>query len=527
MKNLNICAMNVRTFLSVTALLFAYHCFGQYPNVLVGNSGYPEEPSIFVNPKNTNQMVAGSNMAFYYYSDDGGYSWQPGVLTSSFGVNGDPCLVVDTTGNFCYIHLSDPSSGHWIDRIVCQKSTDGGQTWTDGTFMGLNGAKAQDKAWAVVDPINNTIYVTWTQFDHYGSTNQNDSSIILFSRSTDGGQTWSLAKRINRMAGDCIDSDSTVEGAVPAVGPNGEIYVSWAGPLGLLLNKSLDGGETWMDTNIFVSDIPGGWDYHIPGIYRSNGLPVTYCDISNGPFRGNLYINWTDQRNGLTDTDVWFVKSTDGGITWCSPKRVNDDPAGSQQFFTWMTVDQKTGFIWFIFYDRREHSDLNTDVFMAISRDGGESFQNFKISDSPFYPNQSIFFGDYTNISAYNNIVRPIWTRLNNNILGVYTAIVDSMYLGISKNPEDLIPLSLQQNWPNPVQDVTAISFEVHVSSTITLRVLDIFGREIATMVNNRRFNPGEYTESFDAKAHHLAPGFYYITLVSGEISLNRKMLVQ
>ncbi len=519
--------MTGKIFLALIALLSGFLCVGQYPNVLVGSTGYPEEPSIFVNPKHTNQMIAGSNMAFYYYSNDGGYSWQSGTLSSSYGEMGDPCLVIDTAGNFCYFHLSNPTFGNWIDRIVCQKSMDGGQTWSDGTYMGLNGTKAQDKPWAVVDPSNNTIYVSWTQFDQYGTTNQNDSSVILISKSTDDGQTWSPAKRINRVAGDCLDEDNTVEGAVPAVGPNGEVFVSWAGPLGIVFNKSLDGGETWMDTNIFVTDIPGGWDYHIPGIYRANGLPVTCCDISDGPFRGNLYINWTDQRNGLTDTDVWFVKSTDGGITWSSPEKVNDDTTGRQQFFTWMTVDQKTGFIWFIFYDRREHADLLTDVYMAVSRDGGENFQNFKISESPFYPSQSIFFGDYTNVSAFNNVVRPIWTRLNNGVEEVWTAIIDSMYLGISKNLERLLPLSLEQNWPNPVKDVTAISFKVYASAAITLRVIDIFGREIATMVNNQKFNAGKYTEYFDAAAHHLTPGFYYFSLVSGDTSLKRKMLVE
>jgi hypothetical protein len=221
------------------------------------------------------------------------------------------------------------------------------------------------------------------------------------------------------------------------------------------------------------------------------------------------------------------VKSTDQGATWSSPKKVNDDPPGHQQFFTWMTVDQKTGNIWFVFYDRREHSDWLTDVYMAVSRDGGETFQNFKISESPFYPNQSIFFGDYTNISACNNIVRPVWTRLNNGVEEIWTAIVDSMFVGISKNPENILPLSLEQNWPNPVKDITCISFKVYKSSLITLRVFDIFSREMATMVDHKIFNPGKYNEYFDAAAHHLAPGFYYFSLVSGDNFLKRKMVVE
>jgi hypothetical protein len=499
----------------------------QYPNILIGNSDTPNEPSIMINPKNPNQVVAGSNIDIYYYSGDGGMTWQEGRLSSTYGVWGDPVIDVDTNGDFYFFHLSNPQGGNWIDRIVCQKSTNGGQTWNNGSYMGLNGAKAQDKHWSAIDRTNNNIYVTWTEFDNYGSPNPSDSSYIHFSKSLDGGQNWSPAKRINRVAGDCIDGDNTVEGAVPCVGPNHEIYVSWAGPLGLVFNKSLDQGETWMESEEFVSDIIGGWDYAIPGISRANGLPITCCDLSNGPNRGAIYINWSDQRNGTTDTDIWFIKSTDGGATWGERKRVNDDPSGKHQFFTWMTVDQSTGYIYFVFYDRRNYSNQLTDVYIAVSRDGGETFTNIKISESPFNPFSSVFFGDYTNISATNNIVRPIWTRLDGSFLSMYTALFDSVFVGIDKMPEKLLPFSLDQNWPNPGKEDTWISFKVHYQTTVTLKVIDMYGREIATLINDRSLQAGKYIEHFDISKFSPAPGIYYFSLTSGEQSLKRKMIIQ
>ncbi len=131
----------------------------------------------------------------------------------------------------------------------------------------------------------------------------------------DAGQNWSNAITINQVPGDCIDSDNTVEGAVPAVGPNGEVYVSWSGLQGIVFDRSLDGGQTWLDNDIFVSNQPGGWDISIPGLYRCNGMSVTVCDLSKSPRRGTIYINWADQRNGSNDTDVWLTRSTDGGNT--------------------------------------------------------------------------------------------------------------------------------------------------------------------------------------------------------------------
>jgi len=513
-------------FLVLFLLISGMVVLGQYPNILVGNSNSPNEPTIMINPKNPNQMVAGANIFNYYYSADAGISWTEGELSSTYGVWGDPVVIVDTTGSFYFFHLSNPSSGNWIDRIVCQKSVNGGQTWSNGSFMGLNGAKAQDKEWGIVNPENNHIYVTWTQFDNYGSSNPLDSSVILFSRSENNGLSWSTAKRINRIAGDCIDQDNTVEGAVPAVGPAGEIFVSWAGPLGLVFNRSLDEGATWMDTNIFVTGIPGGWDFMIPGISRANGLPITCCDLSGSPYQGNVYINWSDQRNGASDTDVWFVKSTDGGFTWCEPKRVNDDPPGKQQFFTWMTVDQVTGFIYFVFYDRRNYSDNRTDVYMAVSRDGGETFENFKVSHTPFTPTSGIFFGDYNCISAHNNIVRPIWTRLHNGQLSIWTAKVDSIYVGTGPDVEPVLPLSLDQNYPNPGKDYTWFSFKVHTPTKVTLKVFNILGQEIATLIGDKMVPPGKYIEYFDISQTRAPRGIYYFSLIGGDQVLKRKMII-
>ena len=84
----------------------------------------------------------------------------------------------------------------------------------------------------------------------------------------------------------------------------------------------MDQGDTWLPVEVVISDQPGGWDYDISGLNRSNGLPFTVCDTSQSSTRGNLYVHWSDQRNGLLDTDVWIIKSTDGGDTWTRPKRV-------------------------------------------------------------------------------------------------------------------------------------------------------------------------------------------------------------
>jgi len=393
--------------------------------VEISDVNKPNEISVCLDEKNPEILLAGANIYSLFRSVDGGLSWSRKEQASSYGVWGDPVILQDTTGSFYHFHLSRVPDGNFIDRIVCQRSDDGGKSFNDGSYFGLNGSKAQDKPWAAVNPATNEIYVTWTQFDKYDSKDPNDRSNILFSKSTDRGETWSEPIKVNSIDGNCLDDDNTVEGAVPAVGPEGEIYVAWSGPNGLVFNRSFDNGENWEKKERRISDLPGGWNIDIPGIYRVNGMPITKCDLSNGPNRGTIYVNWADQRNGSDNTDIFISMSKDQGETWSEPLKVNQDTSKNHQFFTWMDIDQTNGNLWFVYHDRRNHGDTGTDVYVAVSQDGGHSFKEAKISESPFYPSPEIFFGDYNTIAAHGNVVRPAWTRLEGNDISVRTAILD------------------------------------------------------------------------------------------------------
>jgi hypothetical protein len=128
----------------------------------------------------------------------------------------------------------------------------------------------------------------------------------------------------------------------------------------------------------------------------------------------------------VNDADVFIIKSSDGGSSWSDAIRVNDDPLGNgkQQFMSWMSVDPLTGAIYVIYYDRRNHDDTKTDVYLARSVDGGSTFVNMKISEEPFTPAKSVFFGDYIAVNAYNDFAACMWQRLDSGKLSViYTGI--------------------------------------------------------------------------------------------------------
>ena len=499
--------------------------FAQYQNVMISDQSWPNEPSISMDPNNPLRLVAAANINKYFVSDDGGFSWTLNYIESeSFGVAGDPCIIVDTAGDFYYLHLSSPTGGSWLDRIVCQKFDFENNEWTDGSFMGFFGEKDQDKEWAVVDSATNNIYVTWTQFDKYGSDDPYHFSNILFSKSTDAGESWSEAIQINEVSGGCLDDDNTTEGAVPTVGPNGEIFVAWSGPEGIVFDRSYDQGETWLDEDIFVNSQPTGWVYDIPGISRCNGLPITCCDISYTETRGTIYVNWTDQRNGTDDTDVWLSKSLDNGNTWSEAVRVNDDAPGRQQFLTWMTIDQTNGDILIVFYDRRNHEDKGTDVYLARSTDAGETFENIQISESPFYPSASVFFGDYNNITAHDGVVRPIWTRAESTSLSMWTAIID-LTVDVPET-QGGSPLSLAQNYPNPFRESTFISFKILKDENVNLVVYDVYGRKVTNLINNEHYQIGKYEINFNPSDYNLKSGVYYFVLSTHNNLQKKKMLL-
>jgi len=497
-----------------------------FQNVVITNYHSPNEPSIIVNKNNTQNIIVAENSNSYYVSNDGGSTWTRRTINSNSGYCCDPSLNSDNQGNIYFFHLSHGgTSATWIDRIVCQKSTDEGLNFTQDTFTGYNPPKKQDKQWAVIDPVSHNIYVTWTQFDAYGSTSAADFSNIHFSKSTDGGLTWSAPIQINDLSGNCVDSDATVEGAVPAVGTNGEIYVSWVGPAGLVFDKSTDGGQTWLPNDIVINDMlgSGGWDYDIPGIDRCNGLPITKCDLSNSPYRGTIYVNWSDQRNGTDNTDIFLSKSTDGGTTWSAPIKVNDDSGHKHQFLTWMDIDQTTGYLYFVFYDRRNYNDNNTDVYMAVSTDGGQSFTNTRISDSPFIPDSSHFFGDYTNISAYNGVIRPVWTRLHISQQSLLTALISQNDLVSTKEIES--PVVQASIYPVPVDKTLSIKYKLKTNSEVTINLIDNTGRLIDVLLENTFRSKGKNREVFDVKNLDLNKGIYFVQIQSEGLTRTIKFI--
>jgi len=194
---------------------------------------------------------------------------------------------------------------------------------------------------------------------------------------------------------------------------------------------------------------------------------------------------------------------------------------------SWMTVDQTTGYLYGTFYDRRNFtSGDSTDVYLAWSIDGGQTFTNVKINQQSFAPDPGVFFGDYIGISAVNNVIRPVWMEYH-GVMSAWTSLVESTLLGIPKSTSTAKYIGLEQNYPNPVNgSSTWIKFNVSERCKVNLFLYDAMGKLLAKLYDNEVFEEGSYDYILNPSSYKLAGGVYYYTLQSNETLISRKMTV-
>ena len=372
-------------------------------------SGRDQNETVFsVSPTDADNLVGGANdyrtgnvKCGYYTSLDGGLSWTDGVLPeNTYPLQGDPVTAFCEDGSAIYICLSFTGSFQ-PHGLFYYRSTDSGQNWSSpqAVVNRPTGFPFADRPWAECDAtqssFSNRVYVSWTDFG------LSQTPIMLRHKSNQGGN-WSSNVRVS-------DGGST-QGSMIAIGPNGEVNVVWIDNGNRVgFDRSTNGGANF-GVDVFPSSINA-----IAGdpVFRRNSHPVIDADNSNGTHSGNLYIAWADDSNG--DPDILFTRSIDGGQTWSTPVLVNDDApgTGADQWFPMISVDPKGRVVVAFFDRRRSPGGRPYEIWGAISRDGGTSFDtNFVITDTASDGSLNGFIGDYADMATTNDVLMPLWTDL-------------------------------------------------------------------------------------------------------------------
>ena len=380
--------------------------------------GFFNEPSIAVNPNNPQQLAAAFQVnASAAYSQDGGQSWTiaAGTAAAEYRRSGDVSITYDNRGRafLCYIAFDKlGTTNYWAhgatrNGIFVRRSPDGGKAWESSaaTVISHNsdpGIPFEDKPYVVADNTHSkyagNLYVGWTEFSL-------EKSIILFSRSTDGGVTWSKPIEISSHEGLPRDETGSVEGFTGAVGGDGTIYVAWADGSEIAFASSRDGGQSFSRSRSILKTAPSYFD--VFNVSRGNGFPQIGVD----PRSNRLFVTWADYRNG--DIDVFSSSSSDKGKSWSPAVRVNSDPVhdGADQFMQWLAVDPVDGSANVLFYDRRgDPENKKATIVLARSTDGGRTFTNYDWDSTAFDPDEE-FIGDYSGIAALGGKVYGVWAR--------------------------------------------------------------------------------------------------------------------
>jgi len=347
-----------------------------------------------------------------YSSSDAGKSWTTIKMpTGGFNFQSDPGVAFDSLGN-AYTCTLGINPGV---RLIVSKSTDRGRTW--GVPVEVPGGANNDKELMSIDsqatsPCRDNIYLGW---DVPGQA-------MKFSRSTDGGATYSNPVSIDKAQG---------IGASLSSGPGGEVYVAWnALDKTIKGARSLDCGATF-EPAFVIGPTNQPYDIGIPGMCNRRALvyPALDVDRSFGCRSGWVYVAWVDSvapgnckvascpATQTCSTDIFFSRSSDRGATWTAPKRANQDVPLTDQFNPWLATDPADGSVWIAWDDSRNDPNRQScDIYITRSVDGGETFAaDTRVTTEP--TNESgagaeIFnqWGDYNGLAASSGKIYAIWT---------------------------------------------------------------------------------------------------------------------
>lgn len=437
------------------------------PNVDISQRHLNEsEETIAVNPTDPANIVVVTNIGhreaglpagmFEGVSFDGGKTWTTKLIGLGTGdplgdACCDPSLSFDQHGNLFMTYLYEVE-----DEVPVALSTDGGLTFhvianisradlpakkTAGDNRGLFRFVDQPTITAAENEV-------WVVFNAGGPMAATGAKVTSLGH-VGAFNPVQVAPGTNN----CTYGDVSI-------GPSGQVMQacnlteSGQGGGKIFVNVDPDGlGPAGFGDRIFVTQTHvGGFDFIPAQQDRSVDAEVGLAwDRTGGPHNGRVYMVYTREHlNESDNTDIYVRYSDDGGVTWSSAVRVNDDHTTNSQFLPKISLDPSTGNIAVVWYDSR--NDLGTggpgdtdgirnddaQFWGAFSTTGGTSFTpNIQISAGTSNSHDSgngIDYGDYTGLSFYGGLAHPAWSDNSNSTgnnpdgtlhqLDIYTAAV-------------------------------------------------------------------------------------------------------
>ena len=459
--------------------------------------------------------------------------WEPDVRLSDFPISSrvTPRVGKNIATNGSVVHAVWDDARHGTEReIYYKRSTDDGINWGADTRLTNDPASSELSTVAISGEV---VYVMWYDL-------RNGAGEIYYKRSTDTGLTWGDDIRLTDNAG--------VSGH-PSVSVSGQfVHVVWEdetiGNYKIYYKRSTDGGASWEADVQLTNNSAISWR---PSVSMSGSV---------------VHVVWTDKRDGANG-EIYYKRSTDGGVSWETDTRLTNDPSVSSNCSVNVS-GQVVHILW------RDNRDGNDEIYYKQSTDGGANWgTDIRLTNDSDVSN-------YPSVTSSGSIVHVVWedyrdgseiyykhstdgglnwdedTRLTNaGALSMYpsVSISDSVVHVLwedfrdgagaeiyykrnpTGNPTGVENISsefpkefiLEQNYPNPFNPSTSIRYAISSSQFVSLKVYDVLGKEISTLVNEEK-EVGVYSVNFDATG--LSSGMYLYRLQAGNFVETKKMIL-
>jgi photosystem II stability/assembly factor-like uncharacterized protein len=506
--------------------------------------------SVYVNNQSKGWAVGYSGVIFT--TEDNGKSWAQ-ILSGSNSTS-------LWSGDFIYsTYLLNENVGWAVGRRnqswpaesgLILKTTNEGKIWKTQSYEYASSAELKH-VYFINENIGWTVGMSYSQgMSYYGRGYY----------TTDGGEIWNTLGQfentnltsnnfyfINGNTGWMVDDKiyKTTDGATSWLEKNStscnsvhftDINIGWVcGPGGMIM-KSTDGGETWSNQSSGSSEDLSCirfYDNTFGICSGSNGTILTTTDGGN---------NWNAKTTGVTETlnSIQYINSatamvngflftTDGGNSW---EQLSDGYHFTNKNVVWTWGDEN------IFRYSEQPVPVELTSLMATAS-GVNVELNWstatETNNQRFEVERMITGEEYEQIgyvAGFGTTTEPkSYSFVDTDLKeGIYTYRIKQIdfdgtyeYSGeVNVEVEILLECSLEQNYPNPFNPATTIKYSIPKEGLVTLKVYNVIGEEVATLVNEIKL-VGNYNLTFDGE--NLSSGIYFYKLQAGDFVETKKMV--
>ncbi len=406
-----------------------------------------------------------------------------------------PSISMDESGNFVVV-WEDGRNGNY--DIYCQLYNHTGTP--QGTNFRINndaGTTRQESPSVAMD-VNGNFVIVWEDY-------RNGNSDIYCQRYNAARIAEGLNFKINN------DTVTAWQGSPSvSVDGNGNFVVAWEDYRSEnrdIYCQRYNAFGSAQGTNFKVNDDVGTQDQWCPSISVDGN--------------GNFVIVWHDERNGYNNIDIYCQRYNSSGTSQGVNFKVNDDAGTVIQMFPSLAIDGNGNFV--VVWEDYRYGWSNPDIMgQRYYANGSLWGTNYRVvADGP---NQG---EEIPAVATNSNTMIFAWMD-NRRSKGwdIYGKVVGWDWDGTtSVSLEKNIPteFALMQNYPNPFNPSTTIRYELPRESFVTLKVYNVLGQEVATLVNEKK-EAGRYEVAFDGSG--LTSGVYVYRLQAKDFISSLKLLL-